>query len=180
MKIWIVSMECAGIAEAGGVKNVTFSLCKELSLIGHEITLFIPVYKCTSYELIKNLKKDGGGKVQVLIFQEGTAGCEGSDICGINGAIPLRLLMAEHDHEVCIPRFHVHGVGASQGGGFHVTLSGGETVEVFVFCVVGRKADGVSELRGFKHIGGGEAQAGHASMYLGGVVHMAGSVTLGL
>ena len=56
MKFWIVSMECAGIAEAGGVKNVTFSLCKELSLTGHNVTLFMSVYKCTSYELIKNLK----------------------------------------------------------------------------------------------------------------------------
>jgi len=57
MKIWIVSMECAGIAEAGGVKNVTFSLCKELSLLSNDVTLFIPVYKCSSYELIKDLKK---------------------------------------------------------------------------------------------------------------------------
>ena len=65
MKIWIVSMECAGIAEAGGVKNVSFSLCKELALLGHKVTLFIPVYKCTSYELIKKLKKDGGGTIQI-------------------------------------------------------------------------------------------------------------------
>ena len=40
-------MECAGIAEAGGVKNVTFSLCKEFSDLRHKTTLFIPVYKCT-------------------------------------------------------------------------------------------------------------------------------------
>ena len=39
MKFWIVSMECAGIAEAGGVKNVSFSLCKELALAGHSVTL---------------------------------------------------------------------------------------------------------------------------------------------
>ncbi len=56
-------MECAGIAEAGGVKNVTFSLCKELALLGHKVTLFMPVYKCTSYELIKNLKDYGVGEV---------------------------------------------------------------------------------------------------------------------
>ena len=62
MKFWIVSMECAGIAEAGGVKNVTFSLCKELALLKHNVTLFIPVYKCTSYELIKNLKNEGAGQ----------------------------------------------------------------------------------------------------------------------
>ena len=42
MNLWCVSMECAGIAEAGGVKNVTYSLCKEFSLLGHCVTLFIP------------------------------------------------------------------------------------------------------------------------------------------
>ena len=56
MKFWIVSMECAGIAEAGGVKNVSFSLCKELALAGHSVTLFIPFFKCTSLELIKDQK----------------------------------------------------------------------------------------------------------------------------
>lgn len=55
MNIWFASMECAGIAEAGGVKNVTFSLCKEFSQAGHEVTLFIPVFKCTSFDLIKDL-----------------------------------------------------------------------------------------------------------------------------
>ena len=58
LKVWICSMECAGIAEAGGVKNVTFSLCKEFSELGNEVTLFMPVYKCTSYDLIKDLKKN--------------------------------------------------------------------------------------------------------------------------
>ena len=58
MKFWIVSMECAGIAEAGGVKNVSFSLCKELALAGHSVTLFIPYFKCTSLELIKNQKNN--------------------------------------------------------------------------------------------------------------------------
>ena len=65
MKFWIVSMECAGIAEAGGVKNVTFSLCKELSLLKHEVTLFIPVYKSTSYELITDLKDYGVGEALI-------------------------------------------------------------------------------------------------------------------
>ena len=57
MKFWIVSMECAGIAEAGGVKNVSFSLCKELALAGHSVTLFIPYFKCTSLKLIKDYDK---------------------------------------------------------------------------------------------------------------------------
>lgn len=48
MNIWIASMECAGIAEAGGVKNVTQSLCKTLQSLSHNTTLFIPFYKCTN------------------------------------------------------------------------------------------------------------------------------------
>lgn len=58
MKLWFVSMECANIAEAGGVKNVTFSLCKEFASLGHEVSLFIPVFKCTSWDKLSNIKKD--------------------------------------------------------------------------------------------------------------------------
>lgn len=65
MKFWIVSMECAGIAEAGGVKNVSFSLCKELALAGHSVTLFIPYFKCTSLELIKNQKTTDAGTLNI-------------------------------------------------------------------------------------------------------------------
>ena len=65
MKLWIVSMECAGIAEAGGVKNVTFSLCKEFSLLNHSVTLFIPVFKCSSWDLIKDKKKLFSSQIQI-------------------------------------------------------------------------------------------------------------------
>lgn len=58
MNLWCVSMECAGIAEAGGVKNVTYSLCKEFSLLGHSVTLFIPFFKCTQWNLLQNIQKD--------------------------------------------------------------------------------------------------------------------------
>ena len=51
-------MECAGIAEAGGVKNVTYSLCKELSVLNNDVTLFIPIYKCSNWDLIKDYKDD--------------------------------------------------------------------------------------------------------------------------
>lgn len=47
MNIWLVSREYAGIAEAGGVKNVATSLCESLARLGHKITLFIPYYGCT-------------------------------------------------------------------------------------------------------------------------------------
>lgn len=58
MNIWIVSMECAGIAEAGGVKNVTLSLCNELSKLNQKVTLIIPVYKSTSFNLITDFQQD--------------------------------------------------------------------------------------------------------------------------
>ena len=40
--IWLISREYAGIAEAGGVKNVTCSLCEGLSCKGINVTLLIP------------------------------------------------------------------------------------------------------------------------------------------
>lgn len=58
MKLWFVSMECAGIAEAGGVKNVTFSLCKEFAELGHRVTLFIPVFKCNTWDIVRDLKEN--------------------------------------------------------------------------------------------------------------------------
>ena len=58
MTLWFVSMECANIAEAGGVKNVTFSLCKEFALLGHKVSLFIPVFKCNSWDKLSDVQKD--------------------------------------------------------------------------------------------------------------------------
>ena len=47
MNVWVVSREYAGIAEAGGVKNVSRSLSESLAALGHKVTLFIPLYGCT-------------------------------------------------------------------------------------------------------------------------------------
>lgn len=58
MNVWIASHECAGIVEAGGVKNVTFSLCKELQKAGKNVSLFIPVFKCTSYDQVQILEEN--------------------------------------------------------------------------------------------------------------------------
>ncbi|HPX25906.1 MAG TPA: glycogen/starch synthase, partial [Treponemataceae bacterium] len=44
--IWIVSREYAGIAEAGGVKNVTTSLAETLIKYGFDVKVFIPQYGC--------------------------------------------------------------------------------------------------------------------------------------
>ncbi len=52
MNIWIASMECAGIIEAGGVKNVTLALCKEFAYFKNNVTLFIPIFKTNDWELI--------------------------------------------------------------------------------------------------------------------------------
>lgn len=65
MNLWIASMECAGIVEAGGVKNVTYSLCKEFKELGHNVTLFIPVYKCNSWSLIKNYTENFIDNIQI-------------------------------------------------------------------------------------------------------------------
>src|SRR5574344_2191739 len=56
MKIWIVSREYAGIAEAGGVKNVTWSLAEELVRTGSSVTVFLPLYGCTDFSNIKDRK----------------------------------------------------------------------------------------------------------------------------
>lgn len=53
MNIWLVSREYAGIAEAGGVKNVATSLCESLAKLGHKVTLFIPFYGCTDLSNVK-------------------------------------------------------------------------------------------------------------------------------
>nr|MCR5763275.1 glycogen/starch synthase [Treponema sp.] len=48
MNVWTVAREYAGIAEAGGVKNVTRSISEALSAQGQNVTLFIPLYGCTN------------------------------------------------------------------------------------------------------------------------------------
>ena len=60
MRLWFVSMECANIAEAGGVKNVTFSLCKEFASLGHDVTLFIPVFKCNTWDPLTDVCRNIG------------------------------------------------------------------------------------------------------------------------
>lgn len=54
MNIWVVSREYAGIAEAGGVKNVACSLSESLAKAGHSVTLFIPLYGCTDLSSVSD------------------------------------------------------------------------------------------------------------------------------
>lgn len=56
--IWQISREYADIAESGGVKNVTASLCEELAKEGHSVYLFIPLYGCTNLSHVSNYTRD--------------------------------------------------------------------------------------------------------------------------
>lgn len=58
MNIWIVSMECAGIVEAGGVKDVTYALCENFAKVKHDVTLFIPVFASNSFDSLKNVREN--------------------------------------------------------------------------------------------------------------------------
>lgn len=48
--IWLVTREYAGIAEAGGVKNVACSLSEGLAALGKSVTVFMPRYGCVGTE----------------------------------------------------------------------------------------------------------------------------------
>jgi len=53
--IWQVAREYAGIAEAGGVKNVVCSLSEALVRIGVDVTVFLPFYGCVTPDRIPGL-----------------------------------------------------------------------------------------------------------------------------
>lgn len=80
MNVWLVSREYAGIAEAGGVKNVACSLCESLAKNGHNVTLFIPLYGCTDltnvkmcdWEKLKSLSFSLLGKTETVQFSHGS------------------------------------------------------------------------------------------------------------
>ncbi|MBQ0165967.1 MAG: glycogen/starch synthase [Treponema sp.] len=56
MSIWEISREYAGIAEAGGVKNVVCSLSEGLYQHGFEVTVFLPFYGCTVFSSIEDFE----------------------------------------------------------------------------------------------------------------------------
>ena len=58
MKLWTVTMECAGLAEAGGVKSVAYSVSDEAARQGYDVTLFIPVYACSEFDCVTDVKDD--------------------------------------------------------------------------------------------------------------------------
>ena len=58
MKIWMVSREYAGIAEAGGVKNVVRSLSEALARLGHNVTCFVPFYGCVNPQPLGSFRRN--------------------------------------------------------------------------------------------------------------------------
>ncbi|MEE3314759.1 MAG: glycogen/starch synthase [Treponema sp.] len=65
MRIWVVSREYAGIAEAGGVKNVSCSLSESLVKLGHEVIVFMPCYACTDFSRLETCTEDSDGGLDV-------------------------------------------------------------------------------------------------------------------
>ncbi|MCR5218855.1 glycogen synthase [Treponema sp.] len=54
MNVFMIAREYAGIAEAGGVKNVVCSLSETLADSGCNVTAFIPYYGCTDTSLLSS------------------------------------------------------------------------------------------------------------------------------
>lgn len=57
MKIWLLTMECAGIQEAGGVKDVSYALVKGFAKAGCSVTLFMPFFGCAKTDSLCNISK---------------------------------------------------------------------------------------------------------------------------
>ena len=67
MNIWQIAREYAGLAEAGGVKNVVCSLSEGLQKLGHKVTLFIPLYGCTDLSCVSNYTEDKEMSLEVFV-----------------------------------------------------------------------------------------------------------------
>ena len=77
--IWFVSREYAGIAEAGGVKNVAASLAEGLYQEGCTVCVFMPLYGCTVLNGITDFiispcsaRIKSGGKEYTVYFATGS------------------------------------------------------------------------------------------------------------
>lgn len=67
MKIWEISREYAGIAEAGGVKNVVSSLSEGFYQHGFDVTVFLPFYGCTIFSSISDFTAIPDVKAQISV-----------------------------------------------------------------------------------------------------------------
>ena len=90
MKIWLISREYAGIAEAGGVKNVSCSLCEGLHSLSEDVTLFIPQYGCTSLSQVQNYQEQN----LTLEISVGNSLYEVSYSKGICNGVPIVFIVS--------------------------------------------------------------------------------------
>ncbi|MBQ6028621.1 MAG: glycogen/starch synthase [Treponema sp.] len=58
MRIWMVAREYAGVAEAGGVKNVVCSLSEALARLGHDVVCFVPFYGCVNPQSLGTFRQN--------------------------------------------------------------------------------------------------------------------------
>ena len=54
----MVAREYAGIAEAGGVKNVVCSLAEALARQGHDVVCFVPFYGCVTPQSLGTFRQN--------------------------------------------------------------------------------------------------------------------------
>lgn len=57
MKIAMVASEANPFVKSGGLADVTFSLSKELVIMGEEVALFMPLYKSIAVNHGANLQQ---------------------------------------------------------------------------------------------------------------------------
>ncbi len=76
---WIIAREYAGLAEAGGVKNVVRSLAEGFNRVGWPVTVIMPLYGCTAvssvidFDIIENtsIEIEVGDKLYRVVFSQG-------------------------------------------------------------------------------------------------------------
>lgn len=93
--IYMVTMEYAGIAEAGGVKLVSRSLCEEFAKEGCSVTVVMPSFGCTDKSALTDIEENYAemdikidGKIEKASFAK-------ANIKG-NPKIPIILVCSEH------------------------------------------------------------------------------------
>lgn len=106
MNIWVVSMEYAGISEAGGVKNVACSLSESLADSGCDVTVFLPRFGCTNMKKIKDVAECDlnavvsiCGKNEKVTYKTGTIKNESASNINIDKSSDknLRTVLVEHN-----------------------------------------------------------------------------------
>ncbi len=86
-EVWYVAREYAGIAEAGGVKNVSCSLAEGMAAQGYSVTVFIPAYGCVtiSGELLYQDVIEAAGESHSIYFKK--TSINGVRIVLVDGAV---------------------------------------------------------------------------------------------